>query len=71
MTQNLTILIISLIIAVLSLPAPSTGDSAKENKYSKEANLNLRELRDPFRMAKVNAVWNKALHVSKKTRLIN
>lgn len=60
-----TLLSVSLLILIII--APSCFGEA--NKYSKEANLNLRELRDPFRMAKVNAVWHKALHKLTDTKL--
>jgi len=34
--------------------------SPEKNKYSKEANVKYKELDNPFRMAKLNAVWHKA-----------
>ncbi|CAG7641546.1 unnamed protein product [Allacma fusca] len=41
-----------------------------ENKYSKEANvINYRELEKPFRMAKINLVWQKALQKLTETKL--
>lgn len=36
------------------------------NKYSKEANEKVQFERDPFRMAKLNLLWEKALKVSRQ-----
>ncbi|CAL8085858.1 unnamed protein product [Orchesella dallaii] len=40
-----------------------------ENRYSKEANVNYRELDKPFRMAKMNMVWHKAKQKVSETKL--
>lgn len=73
-TINLKILVFYIIIStVLLLVNAKTG-----NKYSKEANSNkeqpvddhdfrpisLKHLDRPFRMAKLNLLWSKAVHVN-------
>ncbi len=52
------------IVLLLSLFIfPVTLQDEYENRYTKEANVNFREMEKPFRMAKMNMVWHKAQQV--------
>lgn len=71
-------MIIKIIIICLAISITSIVEAKKSNKYSKEANLekesssddydfrpiSLKHLDRPFRMAKLNLLWSKAVHVS-------
>lgn len=63
-----------LVVLCFGLINYSPCDAKKKNKYSAEMNLpptptekydpDIRSLQKPFRMAKLNLVWSKAVHVS-------
>lgn len=70
--MNYKILFITIILCIFKIEAKTN------NKYSKEANVDKEESNDdhdfrpislkhldrPFRMAKLNLLWSKAVHVS-------
>jgi hypothetical protein len=58
--MNLTVFVAFMFI----LSHPTSQDKI-ENKYSKESNVNYKEVKSPFRMGKLNLVWHKAQHVRK------
>ena len=71
-STRLTIIICLLVFCVVQIKSEKNA----KNKYSKEANTvrfttekydpDVRKLNKPFRIAKLNLVWSKAQHVSKK-----
>lgn len=61
-----------IVIFLIFLHILSSNCDKKFNKYSKEANTNIpkekydadfRDIKNPFRMAKCNLVWTKAVNV--------
>ncbi|XP_055381321.1 alpha-2-macroglobulin receptor-associated protein [Condylostylus longicornis] len=70
--MNKNIKKVSVLIIFLILVQASTCDKKQKNKYSKEYNTNIfdsekydpeiRDLKNPFRMGKLNLVWEKAKH---------
>lgn len=61
MEFKLVIKFINLLFIIILL---QIKPSHSVNKYTKEANLEFSNLKDPFRMGKLNLIWEKARKVS-------